>query len=133
MIVCHIFASHVIFLIFWLSFTMDNFTMKRVFSKYHGMCYQIRPWPLRSAIVQVCISNSVYICFKPYFIYFWRHLKDRPKCIDVRYLPWPSIPQSTTATNTFGFIVVFRNFAKPDFFGLVKYSWRRILSYLSQS
>ena len=71
--------------------------------------------------------------FKIKFVSLWVHINARPNCVIVDNLYWTYIFQDTTTNHASGHIVVFRNFPKPGFIGLVKESWMYMLSPLLPS
>ena len=109
---------------------MSNFTMICIWLRYFSIDCQICYWSLRTSIVRICLSMLAQIFCKVIIIYLWVHPKAIPKCGIVQNLSWHHAHQDTTRIHTSSYILRFRSFVKPDFFGPVKESHNFIPSYL---
>ena len=74
--VCHIFASYIIFLIFWISFTMTELSKTIIWLRSHDMNFQSRSLTPRTSIFIVFLSILYFIMF----FSFWFQLKDITNC-----------------------------------------------------
>ena len=136
MTVFHICTSYIIFPILWLSFTMPNFAIIIICSKFYYICCQSWPWPLRASIVQVFLSKSasfftiLLYCFI-FFIFLLFGVTSNPDpFFYVWNTSWHYVLQDNTANRTSDCIVVFINFFNSGFVVTVKESWECMLSYL---
>ena len=115
-------AFHIIFLIFWFSLPIDNFSIKGIWFRFISGLYPI---------INIWLYLSTQICCRIILVSFWVHFNIIPTCVIVASLFWSYVFQDTTTNHAYTHIIVNINFLYPYYIGIVMDSCRyMILSFL---